>query len=141
MARSCYRLDLLWEGRVMSEKAIVVEGVDTHKRFGDVTARGGIDFDVERGTVFGLRGPNGAGKTTAVRVLATVLRPDGGRAEVLGRDVARDADAVRPPDRAGRAERRGRSEPHRPGEPPDGRDAQPDATARRLASRRRAARD
>jgi daunorubicin resistance ABC transporter ATP-binding subunit len=77
----------------MSEKAIVVQGL--RKRFGEVIALDGIDFDVERGTVFGLLGPNGAGKTTAVRVLATVLRPDGGRAEVLGRDVVREADAVR----------------------------------------------
>jgi daunorubicin resistance ABC transporter ATP-binding subunit len=65
------------------------------KRFGEVTALDGVDFEVERGTVFGLLGPNGAGKTTVVRVLATVLRPDGGRAEVLGRDVVREADAVR----------------------------------------------
>jgi ABC-2 type transport system ATP-binding protein len=77
----------------MTEKAIVVDGL--RKRFGEVTALDGVDFDVGRGTVFGLLGPNGAGKTTAVRVLATVLRPDGGRAEVLGRDVVRDADAVR----------------------------------------------
>jgi len=77
----------------MKEKAIAVH--DLRKRFGNVTALDGIDFDVERGTVFGLLGPNGAGKTTAVRVLATVLRPDGGRAEVLGRDVVREADAVR----------------------------------------------
>jgi len=77
----------------MNEKAIAVQ--DLRKRFGEVTALDGVDFDVERGTVFGLLGPNGAGKTTAVRVLATVLRPDGGHAEVLGRDVVREADAVR----------------------------------------------
>jgi ABC-2 type transport system ATP-binding protein len=77
----------------MTENAIVVR--DLRKRFGEVTALDGIDFQVERGTVFGLLGPNGAGKTTAVRVLATVLRPDGGRAEVLGHDVVREADAVR----------------------------------------------
>jgi daunorubicin resistance ABC transporter ATP-binding subunit len=75
------------------ENAIVVQ--DLRKRFGEVTALDGVDFEVERGTVFGLLGPNGAGKTTVVRVLATVLRPDGGRAEVLGRDVVREADAVR----------------------------------------------
>jgi daunorubicin resistance ABC transporter ATP-binding subunit len=77
----------------MSESAILVEGLT--KRFGDVTALGGIDFDVPAGTVFGLLGPNGAGKTTAVRVLATVIAPDGGRAEVLGHDVVRRADTVR----------------------------------------------
>ena len=77
----------------MMENAIVVQ--DLRKRFGEVTALDGVDFEVEWGTVFGLLGPNGAGKTTVVRVLATVLRPDGGRAEVLGRDVVREADAVR----------------------------------------------
>ncbi|HXF36650.1 MAG TPA: ATP-binding cassette domain-containing protein [Actinomycetota bacterium] len=73
--------------------AIRVEGL--RKAFGDVVALAGIDFEVAEGSVFGLLGPNGAGKTTAVRVLATVLRPDGGRAEVLGRDVVRRPDAVR----------------------------------------------
>ena len=73
--------------------AIVVEGLV--KRFGTVVALDGIDFEVPSGTVFGLLGPNGAGKTTAVRVLSTILRPDGGRAEVLGHDVARDPRAVR----------------------------------------------
>src|SRR5207249_11827192 len=73
--------------------AIVVEGLV--KRFGTVVALDGIDFEVPSGTVFGLLGPNGAGKTTAVRVLSTILRPDGGRAEVLGHDVARDPRSVR----------------------------------------------
>src|SRR6266540_624141 len=77
----------------MDDSAVVVE--DLRKRFGDVVALDGIDFEVSRGTVFGLLGPNGAGKTTAVRVLATVLRADAGRAEVLGHDVVRDAEAVR----------------------------------------------
>src|SRR6266849_3955948 len=65
------------------------------KRFGSTTALAGVDLEVPEGTVFGLLGPNGAGKTTAVRVLATVLKPDGGRAEVLGHDVVREAEAVR----------------------------------------------
>src|SRR5215208_6958676 len=77
----------------MSDTAILVEGLA--KRFGDVVALDGIDFQVPAGTVFGLLGPNGAGKTTAIRILATILRPDGGRAEVLGRDVVRDPDGVR----------------------------------------------
>ena len=77
----------------MSDNAIVVEGLVKH--FGNVAALDGIDLEVERGTVFGLLGPNGAGKTTAVRVLATIIRPDAGRAEVLGLDVVKHADAVR----------------------------------------------
>ncbi len=77
----------------MDDAAVVVE--DLRKRFGDVVALDGIDFEVSRGTVFGLLGPNGAGKTTAVRVLATVLRADAGRAVVLGHDVVRDAEGVR----------------------------------------------
>jgi daunorubicin resistance ABC transporter ATP-binding subunit len=77
----------------VSENAIVVEGL--RKRFGTVLALDGVTFEVPEATVFGLLGPNGAGKTTAVRVLATVLRPDAGRAEVLGHDVVREPEAVR----------------------------------------------
>ncbi|HUI48494.1 MAG TPA: ATP-binding cassette domain-containing protein [Acidimicrobiia bacterium] len=73
--------------------AITVEGLQ--KRFGSVVALHGIDFAVPTGTVLGLLGPNGAGKTTAVRVLTTILYPDGGHAEVLGIDVTRDPQAVR----------------------------------------------
>jgi len=73
--------------------AIVVEGLRKH--FGDVVALDGIDFAVPAGTVLGLLGPNGAGKTTTVRVLTTTVRPDAGRAGVLGVDVMRDPAAVR----------------------------------------------
>jgi daunorubicin resistance ABC transporter ATP-binding subunit len=73
--------------------AIVVDAV--HKRFGEIEALAGVDLEVEEGTVFGLLGPNGAGKTTAVRVLATILTPDAGRASVLGLDVVKEPDAVR----------------------------------------------
>ncbi|MCP3426167.1 ATP-binding cassette domain-containing protein [Rothia sp. AR01] len=57
------------------------------KRFGETTAVDGVDLRVERGGIYGFLGPNGAGKTTVIRMLATLLRPDGGEAEVLGRDV------------------------------------------------------
>ena len=77
----------------MPDSAVYVEGVV--KRFGTTTALAGVDLDVEEATVFGLLGPNGAGKTTLVRVLATLLAPDAGRAEVFGRDVVHDAAGVR----------------------------------------------
>jgi ABC-2 type transport system ATP-binding protein len=76
-----------------AEPAILVEGL--RKSFGHVHALRGVDFAVPRGTVLGLLGPNGAGKTTAVRILTTLLIPDGGRAVVDGRDVVHDAAAVR----------------------------------------------
>lgn len=66
-----------------------------HKRYGRTTALDGFDLTVAPGTVCGLLGPNGAGKTTAVRILATLLRPDGGRAEVAGYDVSRQPSEVR----------------------------------------------
>jgi oleandomycin transport system ATP-binding protein len=73
--------------------AIWAEGLV--KRFGETTALAGVDLAVRTGTVVGLLGPNGAGKTTAVRVLATLLRPDAGHATVGGFDVIRQAHQVR----------------------------------------------
>jgi ABC-2 type transport system ATP-binding protein len=73
--------------------AILVEGLT--KSFGEVRALRGIDLAVPHGTVLGVLGPNGAGKTTAVRILTTLLLPDKGRALVEGRDVVRQAAAVR----------------------------------------------
>ena len=75
------------------QPAILVEGLT--KSFGEVHALRGIDLSVPRGTVLGVLGPNGAGKTTAVRILTTLLPPDGGRAVVDGYDVVRDPAAVR----------------------------------------------
>jgi ABC-2 type transport system ATP-binding protein len=66
--------------------SILVDGL--RKRFRDKTALDGFDLRVRPGTVCGLLGPNGAGKTTSVRILSTLLRADGGRAEVAGFDVA-----------------------------------------------------
>jgi ABC transporter DrrB family efflux protein len=77
----------------MPDSAVHVEGVV--KRFRTTTALAGVDLEVEEATVFGLLGPNGAGKTTLIRVLATLLAPDAGRAEVFGRDVVHDAAGVR----------------------------------------------
>ncbi|MET9903576.1 ATP-binding cassette domain-containing protein [Streptomyces sp. NPDC006446] len=73
--------------------AVLSEGLEKH--FGDVHALRGLDLAVARGTVCGVLGPNGAGKTTAVRLLATLLRPDAGSARVAGHDVVREAAAVR----------------------------------------------
>ena len=73
--------------------AIEAEGLV--KRYGKTTALSGLDLTVPAGIVYGLLGPNGAGKTTAVRVLATLIRPDGGQARVLGHDVQAEAAAVR----------------------------------------------
>jgi ABC-2 type transport system ATP-binding protein len=72
-----------------------VEAVGLTRSFGDTKALDGIDLQIPTGTVYGLLGPNGAGKTTTVRVLATLLRPDGGKARVFGHDVVAEADAVR----------------------------------------------
>ena len=77
----------------MATCAIACEGL--RKRFGETTALCGLDLAVPEGSVYGLLGPNGAGKTTAVRVLATLLRPDAGHATVAGFDVARQAAKVR----------------------------------------------
>jgi ABC-2 type transport system ATP-binding protein len=73
--------------------AIVAEGLV--KRFGSIVALDGLDLAVPTGAVVGLLGPNGAGKTTAVRILATLLAADAGRASVAGHDVATDPEAVR----------------------------------------------
>jgi ABC-2 type transport system ATP-binding protein len=64
-------------------------------RRSEVRALDGVDLEVREGTVLGLLGPNGAGKTTTVRILATLLRADAGRASIAGLDVARNAQAVR----------------------------------------------
>jgi ABC-2 type transport system ATP-binding protein len=65
------------------------------KTFGDVRAVDGLDLDIPTGSIYGVLGPNGAGKTTAIRMLATLLRPDAGGATVFGHDLTREAGAVR----------------------------------------------
>jgi len=72
-----------------------IETFALRKHFGTTRAVDGIDLAVRRGTVYGLLGPNGAGKTTTIRLLTTLLRPDGGGARVLGHDVVTEAAAVR----------------------------------------------
>ena len=75
------------------EPAVQVQQLQ--KRFGQTLALDGVSFTVRSGTVLGLLGPNGAGKTTVVRILATLLGPDGGHAWVDGHDVVEEAQAVR----------------------------------------------
>ena len=75
--------------------SLAIEASGLVKSFGDVRAVDGVDLAVRSGSVYGVLGPNGAGKTTTIRMLATLLRPDGGTASVLGHDVVREADAVR----------------------------------------------
>src|SRR6187551_240388 len=77
----------------MNDDAIVVEGLE--KSYGNVRALCGVDFAARPGSVLGLLGPNGAGKTTAVRILTTLLLPDGGTARVAGLDVVKEAAALR----------------------------------------------
>ncbi|GAA3384754.1 ATP-binding cassette domain-containing protein [Cryptosporangium minutisporangium] len=74
---------------------LAIETTGLVKTFGDTRAVDGVDLAVPAGTVYGVLGPNGAGKTTAVRILATLLRPDGGEARVFGYDVVRQANEVR----------------------------------------------
>jgi ABC-2 type transport system ATP-binding protein len=78
---------------VGASHSVLAEGLT--KRYGKVDALDGFELRVATGTVCGLLGPNGAGKTTAIRILTTLLRAEGGRAEVAGFDVERHADEVR----------------------------------------------
>ncbi|MER6110479.1 ATP-binding cassette domain-containing protein [Streptomyces hirsutus] len=74
---------------------MAIETAGLVKTFGETRAVDGVDLTVPAGTVYGVLGPNGAGKTTTVKMLATLLRPDGGDAHVFGHDIVREADTVR----------------------------------------------
>ena len=78
---------------IIGDLAVETDGLV--KTFGATRAVDGVNLAIPRGSVYGVLGPNGAGKTTTIRILATLLRPDGGTARVLGRDVVREAAAVR----------------------------------------------
>jgi len=81
--------------QMTSHSPLAIEATGLVKVFGPTRAVDGVDLAVRRGSVYGVLGPNGAGKTTTIRMLATLLRPDGGEARVLGHDIVREADAVR----------------------------------------------
>ncbi|HEU0018944.1 MAG TPA: ATP-binding cassette domain-containing protein [Thermoleophilaceae bacterium] len=74
---------------------LAIEASGLVKAFGETRAVDGVDLRVRRGAVYGVLGPNGAGKTTTIRMLATLLRPDSGRASVCGHDVVAESDEVR----------------------------------------------
>ena len=76
-------------------QTLAIEANGLAKSFGEVRAVDGVDLTVRSGSVYGVLGPNGAGKTTTIRMLATLLRPDGGSARVLGHDIVEEAEAVR----------------------------------------------
>ena len=76
-------------------KSVIAENLVKTYRKGEVVALNDLSLDVEEGTVLGVLGPNGAGKTTTVRILATLLKPDSGRASVAGIDVIKNPDKVR----------------------------------------------
>ena len=78
-----------------SHPTLAIEATGLVKAFGATRAVDGVDLAVRTGSVYGVLGPNGAGKTTTIRMLATLLRPDGGEARVLGHDIVTEADAVR----------------------------------------------
>jgi daunorubicin/doxorubicin transport system ATP-binding protein len=77
------------------QSTLAIEASGLEKAFGETRAVCGVDLAVRHGSVYGMLGPNGAGKTTTIRMLATLLRPDGGEARVLGHDIVEEADAVR----------------------------------------------
>ena len=74
---------------------LAIEATGLRKTFGQTRAVDGVDLAVPSGAVYGVLGPNGAGKTTTIRMLATLLQPDGGSARVLGHDIVTEADTVR----------------------------------------------
>ncbi|MBA3418715.1 MAG: ATP-binding cassette domain-containing protein [Geodermatophilaceae bacterium] len=78
-----------------SQSTLAIEATGLVKVFGDTRAVDGVDLAVRSGSVYGVLGPNGAGKTTTIRMLATLIRPDGGSARVLGHDIVQEPGAVR----------------------------------------------
>jgi ABC-2 type transport system ATP-binding protein len=80
---------------VVAVEPVIISVQDVVHRYGDRTALNGVSFEVRRAELFGLLGPNGSGKTTLFRILSTLMIPVGGRAEIMGFDVARDPNGLR----------------------------------------------
>jgi ABC-2 type transport system ATP-binding protein len=78
-----------------AQTGLAIEATGLTKSFGETQAVAGVDLAVPAGAIYGVLGPNGAGKTTTIRMLATLIPPDAGRARVLGHDIVAEADAVR----------------------------------------------
>ncbi len=110
---------------------IAIEARELRKSYGEVKALCGVDLEVDAGSVYGLLGPNGAGKTTAVRILTTLLPPDGGSARVAGLDVVHEAARGPEENRPRGPVRGGRREPDRLREPRHGRPPLPPRPAQR----------
>ncbi|KAF6574155.1 ATP-binding cassette domain-containing protein [Paenibacillus polymyxa] len=77
------------------KETLAIEARGLVKTFGDKHAVDGVDLNVHAGTIYGVLGPNGAGKTTTIRMLSTLLRPDGGSARIFGHDVVKEPQVVR----------------------------------------------
>src|ERR1700742_4414389 len=80
---------------MLGEPTTAVHAEGLVKAFGDFRAVDGIDLEVRQGEIFGVLGPNGAGKTTMLKMLATLLAIDAGRASIFGVDVAREPHRIR----------------------------------------------
>jgi len=80
----------------MNEQQPAIIVYDLTKRFGDFTAVNGINFEVQRGEIFGFLGPNGSGKTTSIRMMLGLMKPTSGLVEVLGMKVDGDTRQIRP---------------------------------------------
>lgn len=79
----------------LTSNELAIEAAGLVKIFGKHRAVDGVDLAIPKGTVYGFLGPNGAGKTTTIRVLATLLKPDGGSARVFGHDLSKEGDEIR----------------------------------------------
>lgn len=95
MTPHSWRPHLTEELSVSQGESIAIKCIDIVKRFGNLTALNGVSLEIKKGTILGLLGPNGAGKTTLVRILTTILKPDGGKAYILGNDIEKHPARVR----------------------------------------------